>query len=86
MTPDTEIPISYYTAAARACQGIGASTEALEAGVLAEMADLLAVIIANAKMIPDPAMAGQTDIYAVPLDDIEDARTILAKLGAKEGT
>lgn len=41
--------------------------------------ELLAVIVANAVLIPDPRMAGATDCYAVPLDDIEAAKTALAK-------
>lgn len=42
-----------------------------------ELEDLAAIIIANACLIPDPAMAGATDTYSVPLDDIEALRTLL---------
>jgi hypothetical protein len=35
-------------------------------------------IVANARMVADPTMSGMTDCYAVPLDDIEAARTALA--------
>ena len=37
----------------------------------------LANIVANAVMQPDASMAGATDCYAVPLDDIEAARRAL---------
>ena len=35
--------------------------------------DLVDTIILNARLIPDPAMGGAADIYAVPVDDIEAA-------------
>lgn len=44
------------------------------------MIELLTIIVANAKMIPDPSMQGATDIYAVPLGDIEAAKFLLTKL------
>ena len=40
----------------------------------------LKVIVANAEIIPDPHMSGATDIYAVPIDDIDNARASLAAL------
>ena len=39
--------------------------------------DVLEVIVANARTIPDPSTNGATDIAAVPLDDIEAARVVL---------
>ena len=42
----------------------------------------LEVIVANAEIIPDPHMSGATDIYAVPLDDIDTARAALAAISA----
>lgn len=44
-----------------------------------EMYELLAVILANAEVIPDPRMGGATECYAVPLDDIEGIRALLLK-------
>jgi len=41
--------------------------------------EILQIIIANARMQPDASMNGATDIYAVPLDDIEAARAAIAK-------
>ena len=38
----------------------------------------LAIIIGNARLVPDPAMDGATDCYAVPLDDIDAARKLVA--------
>jgi hypothetical protein len=38
----------------------------------------LEVIVANAEIIPDPHMSGATDIYAVPLDDIDTARAAIS--------
>jgi hypothetical protein len=40
---------------------------------------MLDIIVTNARMIPDPAMQGATDIYAVPLDDIDNAEELLKK-------
>ena len=41
--------------------------------------DILRIIIANARLIHDPVMAGTTDIYAVPVDDIEATRAAVSK-------
>ena len=43
--------------------------------------DALQVIVANARMIPDPQMEGTTDCFAVPLDDIETACRVLEDAG-----
>jgi hypothetical protein len=40
---------------------------------LAKAHTIISVICANARMQPDASMNGSTDIYAVPLDDIETA-------------
>lgn len=45
--------------------------------------ELLAVldnIVANAKLISDPAMEGATDTYSVPLDDIDNARALIERI------
>lgn len=42
--------------------------------------EVLAVIVANAVMIPDPSMQGSTDCYAVPLDDIAGIGAIVDRL------
>lgn len=44
-----------------------------------ELADALGIIVMNAEIQPDARMGGATDIYAVPCDDIENARAALAK-------
>lgn len=52
------------------------------AALASSHADLLAaldILIANARLIPDPGMAGATDCYAVPMDDIEAARAAIAR-------
>lgn len=36
------------------------------------------IVLANATVIPDPAMKGSTDTYSVPLDDIEALKKALA--------
>ena len=46
----------------------------------AKMRELLSNIVMNASIIPDPAMAGKTDIYSVPTDDIEAAAEFLGCL------
>jgi hypothetical protein len=38
---------------------------------------VLGIIVQNAEVQPDASMKGATDCYAVPLDDIEAARTLL---------
>ena len=48
-----------------------------------DMFEALCNIVANARIIPDPAMGGATDTYSVPLDDIEAAREIVRKVSAK---
>lgn len=40
---------------------------------------MLEIMVANAELIPDPRMNGSTDVYAVPLDDVEEARRLLEK-------
>lgn len=42
-----------------------------------ELVDILGVIVANAKMVPDMTMNGTTDTYVVPIDDIEKAQDVL---------
>lgn len=42
--------------------------------------DVLRIITMNATVISDPGMDGHTDIYAIPLDDIEAAREIVGEL------
>lgn len=39
--------------------------------------DLLRIIVANAVLSSDPEMGHTTDIYAVPMDDIEKARDFI---------
>jgi hypothetical protein len=51
-------------------QGAAAETEPLQAA--------LATIVANAKFQPDASTGGATDCYAVPLDDIDSARKLIA--------
>lgn len=46
-----------------------------------ELLEVLRIIIANATVIADPRMEGATDCYAVPLDDIEAARSAITKAG-----
>lgn len=45
--------------------------------------EMLRIIVANAQIIPDPQMNGATDTYSVPLDDIEAARSLIARADAK---
>lgn len=42
-----------------------------------KLIDIAWIILANATVIPDPAMKGSTDTYSVPLDDIDNLREIL---------
>lgn len=42
-----------------------------------ELEEAIRIIIGNAKMIPDPNMGGSTDCFSVPLDDINEARSLL---------
>ena len=44
-----------------------------------ELRAALRIIVANAQIIPDASMGGATDIYAVPLGDIDAARAAIAK-------
>jgi hypothetical protein len=44
-----------------------------------ELENILSIISLNATIIPDPAMKETTDIYSVPIDDIEAARALLRK-------
>lgn len=50
---------------------------------VAEIEEHLQIIVNNAFIINDPSMGSTCDIYAVPLDDIDKARALLA--GKKEG-
>jgi hypothetical protein len=43
----------------------------------AQLRRLLENIVINAEVQPDVRMNGATDVYAVPLDDIEQAREAL---------
>lgn len=57
------------------------------AKLIAAAPDLLAAakaIVANATLQPDQRMSGATDIYAVPLDDIDAARAAIAKAEGKD--
>lgn len=47
--------------------------------VNAEMLEALETIVANAEIQPDAKMSGLTDVYAVPTDDIDDARAALTR-------
>lgn len=59
---------------------IGRSLERLRSTLEhAVLREALENIVANARLVPDPQMQGLTDTYAVPLDDIENARKALAK-------
>ena len=40
----------------------------------------LQIVCANASLMPDPKMQGTTDCYGVPLDDIDEARALLAQI------
>lgn len=42
--------------------------------------DAIKNVTLNAKIVPDQTMGGLTDIYAVPLDDIESLNEILKVL------
>lgn len=56
-------------------------TEA-DAALIAAAPDLLAAlscIVLNARLQPDAHMAGTTDCYAIPTDDIKAARAVIAK-------
>lgn len=44
------------------------------------MLEALRIITTNAKVQPDASMEGATDIYAVPLDDIDTALALLETL------
>lgn len=44
-----------------------------------ELLSALTCVVLNAAMQPDASMGGLTDCYAVPFDDIEAARAIVAK-------
>jgi hypothetical protein len=43
--------------------------------------EALKTIVLNAELIPDPNMGGFTDIYAVPIEDIERAKELLGMEG-----
>ena len=45
--------------------------------------EVAAIAVFNAEMIPDPRRGGQTDVYAVPLDDIEKLREVLRDRGRR---
>jgi NAD/NADP transhydrogenase beta subunit len=50
-----------------------------------DLLEALMVIVANAVIQPDAKMNGSTDIYAVPIEDIDAARAAIAKAkGEKE--
>lgn len=44
-----------------------------------ELVDALDIITLNAIATPDPCMGGATDIYAVPIDDIDTARALISR-------
>lgn len=44
-----------------------------------ELLGMLQTIYINARVQPDPSMGGATDIYTVPLADIESARALVEK-------
>lgn len=44
-----------------------------------DLLEMLQIIVANARVIPDPDMHGHTDIYSVPICDIESAREAIRK-------
>lgn len=48
-----------------------------------ELHQALSNIVLNARMIPDPSMQGATDIYTVPMDDIDAARNLITARAAK---
>lgn len=60
----------------------GLDNAAAQSARIAELERALDIIVLNATIQPDARMEGATDCYAVPLDDIESARALLAK---KEG-
>ena len=45
--------------------------------VSTELGRLCAILVANAELIEDPATEGATDIYAVPVDDVDAIRAYL---------
>ena len=42
-----------------------------------ELTEVAWMLLANAILIPDPRMKGTTDVYAVPIDDIEELKRCL---------
>lgn len=56
---------------------------AMDAATWIAMRDALADLVANAVRIPDPTMAGTTDCYRVPMDDIFAAHRALRLAGVK---
>lgn len=71
--------VEYSLAAGKACDAIGATTEALEAGVLQAMLYIVTAVAKHGKPEWQPAGWGKDQF-------IGEARACLAKLGAKEGT
>ena len=69
--------------------GIGAGCQTCHStGEIFTAPELLEIIVANARLVPDPSMEGTTDCYHVPVDDIDaagewlkDARTIVESQG-----
>ncbi len=50
-----------------------------------KLRDALSNIVANAQIQPDASMGGMTDVYAVPLDDIDEARSALGQKEQRNG-
>jgi hypothetical protein len=55
-----------------------AEEAAEQVALLPDLVDVLNCIVANASLQPDSRMKGVADIYAVPIEDIERGRAILA--------
>ena len=55
----------------------------LDAASFIALRNALADLVANAVKIPDPTMAGTTDGYRVPMDDIFAAHRALKLAGVK---
>jgi hypothetical protein len=49
-----------------------------------KLLEVLAVITLNATVQPDASMNGSSDIYAVPICDIESARKLIAEVEASK--
>ena len=64
------------------CAGLPNEANARLIAAAPELYEALAIIIANARLIPDPATGESTDCYAVPIDDIRAAENAFGQVSA----